>query len=344
MKWIRWISVVLMLVLVTASAAQVPNLNSAMIAVENRSAHSLQVALPSALTQVLIKVSGNANVASLPDLQNALKSPQQYLQSYSYAKQIKNNQPQLYLQTQFDVKAIRQLLRQAKQPTWQANRPLVLVWLKIAGDSNPYILSNDNNQLLVDQVKQIAAARGLPIVIPMMDLQDQSQAQLGNVMFNPSHLQSIAARYQAPIILAGYLTQGINNQWQSQWLLLSNNAPLQWQSIADNMIASVNAGVNKLGDVLASQLAVTANVNSQQPVQVIISDVNNLTDYVRVTSRLKRLSIVAAVRLKSLQADQLTLQLKVVGGMQALENTLQHQRHFAAIANSGVALIYRWQR
>jgi len=144
-------SIILMLFLGLAVAQMPAGLNTVSIPVPNRSNKVLKQTLPQALAEELAKVSGNAGVATLPQIQNALANANELVQSYGYHWQKNNDKKQLYLKIIFDLKGVERLLKNANQAIWK-NRPLVLVWLKVNDVDNNYVLSSSMQNDLKNRV------------------------------------------------------------------------------------------------------------------------------------------------------------------------------------------------
>jgi hypothetical protein len=86
------------------------------VAVTSQSPNDLQQAMPQALTQVLVKLSGNPDIAQSGKIKNQLKQATNMVQSYSYLTTpdpTNPHQTNLMLQVQFYQQAVDQLLQQA---------------------------------------------------------------------------------------------------------------------------------------------------------------------------------------------------------------------------------------
>lgn len=105
-----------------AFAASVENLYEGIVSVSSQNATVREQALQQALSQVLIKVSGNPQIISNDDIKNALQNPESYLLTYSYFNNTtSNNEPGLFLQVEFDPKSIMTILQNAHIDLGQGN-------------------------------------------------------------------------------------------------------------------------------------------------------------------------------------------------------------------------------
>lgn len=95
-------------------------LSQVTVAVTDRSATALQLALQSAFSETLIKMSGNPNIMTLPAIQKASQNLTQWVQSYTYIDANQSNAtsaaaPGLLLQVTFDQLGLQQLLQATTQ-------------------------------------------------------------------------------------------------------------------------------------------------------------------------------------------------------------------------------------
>ena len=106
------------------TAPTTSTLNQTTVAVSDRSATALQLALQAAFSQVMIQISNDPNVMTKPAIQQASTNVTQWVQSYSYIEQPNANPqlpPTMQLQVVFDQAGLQQLLRAKNQITAQNN-------------------------------------------------------------------------------------------------------------------------------------------------------------------------------------------------------------------------------
>jgi len=125
------------------SAAQFDNPYQGNIAVQNQSENDLKTL---ALEQVLIKVSGNANIVSLPESESILKNKNRSLSQFGY-KTINNRR---YFSAVFDKYKINDALKEMQQPIWGDTRPTTLVWLVKNDGARRKFVSEDTLSSKVD--------------------------------------------------------------------------------------------------------------------------------------------------------------------------------------------------
>ena len=161
-----------------AWASAKSNFMTADVVVADYSKSALKSALTSALSQVLMRISGNPAVMTLPQVQNQVQHINNLVAAYSYRSEVSDQgQSELHLQVAFIDHAVKQLLRAAGQPIWSAARPVTLVWLQLEDTQGQWAtVASDNQHVspLAAALDQVAKSRGLALMYPMMDLDDQA--------------------------------------------------------------------------------------------------------------------------------------------------------------------------
>ncbi len=350
---VRCLVALLAICLFANSYAQVvTGLARATVAVANRDDSALAKALPQAMGEVLVRMSGNDAVMTLPALQNDLNNLNRFVVSYRF---IQNPQANATLPWQveirFDQTALKKLLRDHGQAIWSANRPQTLLWLSVPQMDQTSVLSAGDQTKLLNTVEQVATLRGLPYLLPTMDLQDQTNepADISQLPTDPA-LQQEATRYGVESVLAVAMVSDDNSdQLTAQWKLLLDGAPYTWQSTGDDVAKLLRAGLNSAADMMANRLATLANPNLQSQVLMQVQGINSLQDYSTILKKLKQLAPVSSVKVVDMGQHDLLLSVAVAGGSETLAQALKMiaRLHPATVATSSLQpadLYYLWEQ
>ncbi len=326
-----------------AQAAVVQNLYSASILVPDQSTQAWDQALKPALEQVLIKLTGKAEVAKLPGIQKSLSRAKAWVQSYSYHEEESQDQTRLWLKVEFDPSSINRLLKENQQSLWSNDRPLSLVWLTVDA-ANSKALVVDNHSALQAMIQAEANRRGLPILLPAMDLEDQNHAEDANALTNPAVWQWAFARYGVKVMLIGQATQA--ETWQAQWLLIAGSDSKQWKSSGSSLEAVVAAGIDQAANDLAQQLTLSSSETLKaHRVSLHIASVQDLDDYAKISDYLKQLSFIKGVDLAGVNERGMVFDLNMVGDQEQLVKALSMSNDLApedSSNNTQGHLYYRW--
>lgn len=337
--------VVLLVLLLAGSctmAQVVADLTVGKVVVSDRSQAALNRVAPTALQQVLIKMSGNPSIVTVPALQSDLAQASEYVQTFSYEQTEVDGKQQLIASIRFDKSVLDNLLQQANQAVWRANRPLTLAWINLdQGDNNPNtILSSDEDMPAITALKLDADQLGLPLILPAMDIQDQSFINdNSNMPFDVTKLAAVSERYQVKSVLAGNISSVVDGSWQGQWMFILEGQPHQWNTVGATPQQVIDQAMQDMDSIMSSVLAARDNATLQSHVAMQVSGVSSLDDYALVINELKQLNVVAHIAVAQLDGATMILKLNVVGGKKALVAALQHNTDLSQVAQPMVATV-----
>jgi len=304
----------LLLVSVTAHAARVDDLFQVEVAAAGRDAGSRDAALGQALGQVLLRITGSAESLNKSSIKPVLKNPSRFAQQYRF-REIPAETPgqaeQLMLWVQFDGVALAREVREAGLPYWGSERPDVLLWLAIDNRGRRYLVSDNSEGSVAHSLSQSAYRRGLPLTLPLMDLEDQRAVQFTDVWGGfVGSLQEASQRYRPQVILVGKLGRsGTSGGWRGSWNLLGDGSQQSWTSHAANLEAAVEQGIGEASEWLALQYAVVATDEAVRP--LLVEGVQGLEDYARVSKYLASLTPVEQVQVVRVNGQEVEFSLEL---------------------------------
>ncbi len=309
-----------------AKADTLKTLYQANVPVTSHASKEHNAAVQDAFKTVLIKVSGNDAIATLPAIRNQFSRAASFVQQYSYHQQAaaaEGEKPKLFLQVNFDRVAVNRLLRKAGQALWGENRPLIAVWLAMKDPNGPVLIGSDSNSQLPLDFKHEAQQRGLPIVFPLLDLSDMSSVSLDDVWnFSSQNLLDASKRYNSEAVLAGRLVQTPIGSWQGNWVLLYGYEHMGWQTSGKTPEDNIHSIVDDVADALSARYAVLESSGGDGPVYLTVSGIHNFKDYAKVLGHLEKLSPVSRVDIKEVSPEQIEFALQLAGGQQSLVQVL----------------------
>ncbi len=320
-----------------STAAEVSGLYQAEAQVFSQKRSERATAMAAGLAEVLVKVSGRRDAAQAKGVAQAIRRPAKFLQQYRYRAlpAVQREQavkeatldgvvgadPQIVL-FRFDHAAVDKVLRDHGLSVWGATRPSTLAWVAVQDEGQRYLLGADSLQPVRELLSHEAKRRGLALLLPLMDLQDQQALPFADVWggFREPILQA-SARYRTESVLVGRMYRTTSGEWQAQWTLLESGQTQSWAAAGALPAEVIDEGVSGAIEVLASRYApVVGEQAGLLPVTII--DVRTLRDYARVTRYLKSLQQVEHVQVSRVNADQVTFELDVEGGPEAIAQTI----------------------
>lgn len=310
-------------------AAEVANLYQSPVPVVTQSEQERQQLAPQALRQVILKVVGDRSALDVTDLTPVLSQANNLVQQFQYERinEITEDLTQpdrLALLLKFNKGSLNKSLTNLGLPIWSNTRPDVLVWLAVDdGQSRTVVGAESTKHNIPVLLEQAADMRGLPIFMPLMDLEDQSQVRFADVWGDFSEsIEAASNRYAPQVILIARVSMTDSFNSRVHWHALINGESESWQSRGDIQTA-LNAGVGELTDRLARRFTqVVSNNQYNQQLELQISNVTDYADYSRMMKYLSKLQYVSGVQVSTLESDKVDLTLSLQGDLAVFNRSL----------------------
>jgi hypothetical protein len=214
-----------------------------------------------ALETLVLRLTGDDKAAQNPGLAAIRKDPQQIISRYGY-----DAGPPESLQVDFDPVSTERALRQAGLALWGANRPSILGWW--LNDSTEGSSLVGDGQASAAPLRRAAQHRGLPLRLPLGDLNEQIVATAPNLEGNdPAPLHGISERYGADALLAVHAHQE-GGQWQAKWHLWLGNQREQGSAQGADSAAVADAVLLAVSQRLALRFVARPGASTEQLLEV----------------------------------------------------------------------------
>jgi hypothetical protein len=271
-----------------------------------------QSALQEAMRQALVRATGHREAANDPALSPIVEGAQTYVKGYTKGAQG-------HTQVIFDGPAVERALAAAGHGVWSSDRPFTLVTLYPAP-------ARGTEDAVRSELEQEASRRGLPITLVPIPVVDAGGKEIpGETMLQTGQ------RYGADQVLVG---RQEGAQWR--WSLHSNLSSPSWSG-------PLTAGVDGTVDTLAPPLGAVAGGAGEGDTRIQVLGINGLTDYVSLERQLQSIPGVRHVRIAEAQGTQVTFDLSVRGGADALDKALAGQTKLAKAPGPGGSLVYQYR-
>jgi hypothetical protein len=289
-----------------------------------------------ALKQVLIKVSGNANIASLPEAQKLLKNPSRLLSQFNY----ENYHGLEYYVVLFQDRKINNALKKMNQPIWGVTRPKTLVWIveeslsrykKILSDTD---LMNEQNWALANQPHQ----RGITLQFPLMDLEDRMELSPTDIKGRfYSEITKASARYHAQRFAVAYM-QEKDSKWHLSLKLVKpdptskKNVELISAEYTGSKVAVQIKMVNALADYYAGLYAIKTGKGEKFVQPIYVHNVSSFDKFAQLARVLDQLNAVSSFYITKVDESTVQINVKVNGGLNSFKNAFSANWHITYIA------------
>ena len=302
-----------LLLLPVAAVSAVPPLYEAEVEVADSGAETRAPGIVAALGGVVTKVTGRADPTLLPAWPRLAAAADGLLLEYRYrtvAPADVNDPlqlPRTLLSVRFDRAGVERMLRQEGLPVWGETRPVTLLLIAVERGNERFVYTPDQLPAAAAALAEAAARRGIPLIEPLMDLEDRGVLRFSELWAGfPEVIDAAAGRYRPDgVLLARLLAEG--SGWRAQWTLHAGIDRDTWET-RGALAPTLAGGIDALADKLAARF-VPDPVAVGTRVPLAVSGIASPADYGRVMAFLGGLTEVQAVRPVLASREVLELEL-----------------------------------
>ena len=303
-------------------AATVTGLNEALVIVADKTDKTRAKATEAALQQVMIKLTADRKAVA-SNAEALLKDADSYVLQYQYQELpaagggADATVPALWVQ--FDEVAVKQALAAAGLPLWAAERPSLLVWALSEEDGSASLSGSEDQSAASASLRRHAERRGVPLVLPLLDLDDQGRIHPDDIkQDNIARIKDASARYGAQATATVVLTATPDSRWRGRFTLYRDERSSTWLAQGKTTDDVLSQGMDQLADALAALTLAPAPGASGESVQVLVEGVSSARQYAQVEAYLRTLSNVSNVVVKRLEPGRVTFAVVSHGGLPAI--------------------------
>jgi len=251
----------LALIAATAQAENVSGLYQVREPVTGQGGEARTAATAKALDTLVLRLTGDPKAVQSPALAALRKDPQQIINQVGSEA----GPPESVL-VEFDPGSTERALRKAGLALWGSNRPSILGWwLNDSADGSSLV---GDGQASAQPLRRAAQHRGLPLRLPLADLQEQLVANAKQIEgSNPAPLREASERYGADALLAVH-AQEADGKWQGKWQLWLGDQREQGTAEGADPAALADAVMLAVSSRLAPRYVARPGASSQMQVQV----------------------------------------------------------------------------
>ncbi|MHB1947774.1 MAG: DUF2066 domain-containing protein [Gammaproteobacteria bacterium] len=333
--------ILLLLTNAVFAAVRVDTLYEAKVPVASQAAEERAKALPTALAQVMIKVNGNSHVMDNPKLKADLNTANSLMQAFGYASSGTTAKPYL-LDIQFDPEGVNKLFRDTATPIWGVNRPLILAWVECKEKDKPAeIVDSSSEGVIQKTIKAHAEQRGLPLILPMMDVTDLDQVSVNDIVnMNVDKLQSVSERYASDAILIVHVFE-LSDGFSLQSKLVMGKDVWTWNITGKSKAAILNTLIDNITDTLAGRYATVVSNTVQDKVKIKVTGVAQQNDFDQMLRYMQHLPSVAAVQVVKVEGSDVTLEINLRATRSAFMKTISDSKKLIPVSDNQ-QLVYQW--
>ncbi|MDV7105067.1 DUF2066 domain-containing protein [Vibrio sp. TH_r3] len=278
------------------------------VVLDSNQADAESMAKTEAMKHVVIKASGNSNAITNPVIKKALNRTSSYLSQLGHGE----INGQKTLQVGFNPEQIQLLLNQADLSYWSSSRANLLVWVVRDGEYGRQILWEHDEDESLSNIKSFSSSLGLPIVVPVGDIEDVSNITASDLWGGfTSSISTASQRYTSDAVLVIKIQQASNGEY-IRWTLYDEKAQFIVDSKRQPIVGTASGNANDaLRDIIdeisqyyAQKSAIKFSGKSKNTVLANFIGISSATRFFSLEKTLKSLNSVAGVDVEKIVGDE----------------------------------------
>lgn len=309
---------------VTHAAVQVEGLYEIEIPVASQGRSERKRALRRGLADIFTRLTGSQGLEQFGQMLNVLDRAARYVEQYRYHKRAvtgtggPGQKPEWMLWVRFNRKAIQKLLQDQELPLWGSTRPETLVWLAVEDKGERYILGNDTDNPYYHSIVTQANRRAVPILFPLMDLEDQQKVGVADVWGEFTEpVRDASIRYATENVLIGKIFPVQDGRWESSWALISSAGEQYWSGQGEEIGQAIAAGFDGLADIMISRYALKGSRQTAS-YKLKITHIDSLQDYAKTNRYLTSVSRITRFQPDTISQGYVLYSIDLRGTVDAL--------------------------
>jgi len=274
----------------------------------------------SGFKEVLIRKSGSNRILRSGAVQKAYPKVTNYLQRVEYSSHKNDSNESVYLiSLYYEPRLINNIIQQSQMPLWGSNRPVTLLWLAIEENFERRIIHESYQVNPIEmQIQKDSIRRGVPIILPLMDLEDELKISMSDIWGRfPSPISEASLRYSADSVLFGRI-QLQGEQWNGKFGYLNQGSESSFELVEATPELIISKMMDNIAELLCEKYCVVEEVGLKNEILMDVSDINSFTEFKQLESYLKGLSSISKVELVSVVEHRTLFKLTLLGQLESV--------------------------
>ncbi len=302
--------------LLPVRAADVEGLFETEVIARSLSAGDRKLAIQEAMRIVLSRVVAGEHAKQTGVVDSAVAGAENYVRQYQYAM-ISNgwhdDGGSRLMRVEFNETQLLELLRSGDVGIWSEIRPETLTWLVVERRGKRRFYDADAMPELENVLTRAARLKGLPLIFPILDLDEQRRIAVSEVLSSDStQLQAASARYGTVSVLAGHLVER-DGCWRAEWTHFFNSGIRQWAGGCLALGDAVLNGMQGVYDTLSEYYGVKPENADKGLAVVKIKGIKTTDDRNRISAYLDSITLIKSVTWVNVEDDVNIYQIRYEG-------------------------------
>lgn len=333
-------AIVLCAFVLPAQAVEMTRLYETRVEIADQSIDAREKAHEQALQEIIIRISGNVSAIENTAIKQAISHARRYVVRYQYLFE-SNRQ---FLQIEFDQQKINQLLRASELNIWGTRRPQVLLWMAQEVEKERLLLGEITTQERLLPFKSRFFQRGLPVVFPLLDLDDVTAVTVSDVWGQfGDYLAKHSARYPHDEMILARQYHLNSELMLVDWVVYENGretcTPVDI-ALSTDCLRTVEASPDNIdqafadavADYYASQYVVSAaEFADMRHIILPVYGIDSVVKMVEAEKRLESLSAVFECQIYQVEGSKVVFSLSLAGEANDVYEALELDPRFKRI-------------
>ena len=306
------------------SAVEVTGLYRVKIAVADQTESTRRGAALTGFKEVLIRKSGSREVLSVDEVKQAFGKVTSYLQRFEYSSAPPGPDSLPYiLQLDFEPRLIDQLIQASGMPIWGSNRPITILWLATEENfQRTVIKESDEVDSFSELVRQNAQRRGIPVILPLMDLEDELNVSISDIWgrFN-STIVTASERYAADSVVTGRVHQ-VGESWQAKLSYINQDDQKILEFSQPTRELLVETLADRLAELLCQKYCVVEMADSHV-IKIQVSGVTSFATFKASQNYLQGMSSIRKVEVDKIAGQTVRYSVALLGDLQSVKDGIE---------------------
>lgn len=291
-----------------------------------------------ALTQILVRVTGNPDIMQRAELRAELNNASSYVKQFEVVRGEAGNRVRVLL----DAERIRTLLQQLQIPIWGGQRPEMLFWIvEQTGSERRFVRQSDDPWL--QALTQVMAEQALPLTLPLYDIDDLLNLTENDVwggFWEPILLAS--SRYRVNEVVLLLLEQSSDTEWRLTAIRQQAGQQQRDELTGTGQQSLLRDYAALLSQQLARQYAILLDPAAEQQVRIQVQGTGSLRDVVLLERTLAATLGIKQVKLLSQGQQQTELQLTIQVSPAQLLQLLNFEPSLQLLTDNSAPPAFDW--
>jgi len=190
----------------------------------------------------------------------------------------------------------------------------VLTWLAIDGPNGRFVVNNENNPLLSEVLESEGQRRGVPVLLPLMDLEDERLVTVSDIWGQFSdRISAASVRYSPDAIYSGRFYRA-GGAWRAYWLVQVGSQRQAVELESDQIRELFAESIDALAEILAEKYAVVVSPARAGDFDFKVVGIKGIADYAKLNHYHNRLQIVERVEVARMDENGVAYRVALKGG------------------------------